>query len=133
MATLGRRYGPLAHKEHGQATVELALSITLLLLVFLAAVDIGRAFNSYIGITNASREGARSGVITNNAASIEPAVRREIAGNGLNPALVTVTYIWPGSGWPAIVTVHYRFNLLALGFLPFSSINLRATTIMHIP
>ena len=85
-------------ENRGQATIEFVLSLGLLLLMLVAALDFGRAFFSYIAIVNASREGARSGVITLNPASIEPAVPQEIQGNNLVPALVTVTYTWGAVG-----------------------------------
>jgi Flp pilus assembly protein TadG len=46
--------------ERGQNLVELALVLPLLLLLLGGIVDIGRAFYSYIEITNAAREGARA-------------------------------------------------------------------------
>jgi len=81
-----------------QATVDLPLSLGCLLLLLVVALDFGRAFFGYIAIINASREGARSGVVTLNPASIEPAVRQEIQSNNLDPALVTVTYTWGAVG-----------------------------------
>jgi len=47
------------HGERGQALVEMALAMLLFLLLLVGVVDFGRAFNNYIIITNASREGAR--------------------------------------------------------------------------
>jgi len=43
----------------GQSVAEMALLVPLLLLLVVGAVDLGRAFHSYIVITNAAREGAR--------------------------------------------------------------------------
>jgi Flp pilus assembly protein TadG len=119
--------------QSGQATVELALSMGLLLLLLLAAVDFGRAFFAYIGIINAAREGARSGVMTGNQATIVPAVQQEIQGNSLDPARLTVQYNWGGTGQPLTVTVTYRFNLITTGFLPVSELNLRTSTTMALP
>jgi Flp pilus assembly protein TadG len=120
-------------RQSGQATVEFVLSASLLFLLFLAALDFGRAFFSYLTIINASREGARAAVFTNSPSSIEPAVRQEVQGNNLNPALLTVQNTWGGSGQPVVVTANYRFDLIVTSFLPFSHVNLRASTTMLLP
>ncbi len=121
-------------RQAGQATVELALSMGVLLLVLLAALDFGRAFFSYVAIVNAAREGARSGVMTANPATIEPAVRQEVQGNNLDPARLTVQYTWGGSGQPLVVTVHYRFQLVTTSFLPMpSELDMSTATTMALP
>ena len=60
MATLNtnRRHG-----ERGQAIVELALTLPLLLLVILGVFDFGLMFQRFEIVTNAAREGARVGVL----------------------------------------------------------------------
>ena len=60
MATLNpdRRRG-----ERGQAIVELALTLPLLLLVVLGVFDFGLMFQRFEIVTNAAREGARLGVL----------------------------------------------------------------------
>ncbi|MEO7272766.1 MAG: TadE/TadG family type IV pilus assembly protein [Vicinamibacterales bacterium] len=59
MATLNRdRRG-----ERGQAIVELALTLPLLLLVVLGVFDFGLMFQRFEVVTNAAREGARVGVL----------------------------------------------------------------------
>jgi Flp pilus assembly protein TadG len=55
MITLDKvRYG----KRKGQALVELALTLPLILLLILGAMDFGRMFYHKIILTNAAREGA---------------------------------------------------------------------------
>jgi Flp pilus assembly protein TadG len=56
-----------ARKQSGQAIVELALAMTVLLWFALGSLDFGRAFYTYVGLVNAAREGART------AASLAPA------------------------------------------------------------
>jgi TadE-like protein len=48
-----------ARAHHGQSLVEFALLLPVLVLLFLGAVDLTRAFYTYIGLENASREAAR--------------------------------------------------------------------------
>lgn len=126
---LSRRRG-----QAGQAAVEFALSLSLLLFLLLTALDFGRAFFSYIALINAAREGARRGVMTTSAAAIEPAVRQEIQNNSLiDPAQLTVQYTWGGAGQPLVVNLSYHFNLIVTSFLPFSNLTLQTSATMAIP
>ena len=45
--------------QAGQATVELAVVISLLLILALGLLDFARVFYTYVGLTNVAREGAR--------------------------------------------------------------------------
>lgn len=53
--------------ERGAAAVEFALVLPLLLLIMLAIVDFGRAYNVQISLTHAARESARHMSIHKNA------------------------------------------------------------------
>ena len=48
-----------AKREDGQSTVELALTLPVLIFVLLAIMEGGRIFSSYVELQNAAREGAR--------------------------------------------------------------------------
>src|SRR5438105_15589693 len=50
---------PDGHGQHAQSLVEFAVILPILVLLFLGAVDLTRAFYTYIGLENASREAAR--------------------------------------------------------------------------
>ena len=50
--------------EGGQAIVELALTLPLLLLIIMGIFDFGLLFQRYEVVTNAAREGARLAVLT---------------------------------------------------------------------
>ena len=50
-------------RERGQAIIELALTLPLLLLIVLGIFDFGLMFQKYEVVTNAAREGARVGVL----------------------------------------------------------------------
>jgi len=65
----------------GQALVELALSITLLMLVSLGIVEFGRILMITNMITHAARDGAR-------AAAVEPAGNRNPSGIILNTSAI---------------------------------------------
>ena len=47
----------------GQALTEFALIIPILILLIVAAVDIGRGVFAYNSITNGAREGARLAIV----------------------------------------------------------------------
>lgn len=60
MATLKR----FPTGEQGQAIVEMALTLPLLLLIVLGMFDFGLMFQKFEVVTNAAREGARLAVLT---------------------------------------------------------------------
>jgi Flp pilus assembly protein TadG len=49
--------------EHGQTAVEFALVAPLLVVLLLAILQIGVAFNSYVTLTDATRAGARKAIV----------------------------------------------------------------------
>ena len=53
----------LVSRSRGQALVELALILPVLLLILLAAIDFGRVLFSWIEVTNAAREGAAYAIL----------------------------------------------------------------------
>jgi len=59
-----RTHAPhLAPRSRGQALVELALILPVLLLILLAAIDFGRVLFSWIEVNNAAREGAAYAIL----------------------------------------------------------------------
>ena len=50
-------------KERGQSMVELALTITLLMVLLAGTVDLGRAFFTWLALRDAAQEGASYGSI----------------------------------------------------------------------
>ena len=50
--------GEKRSRERGQAMVEMALFLPLLLVIVMGAVDFGRVFFAYTTVANAAREGA---------------------------------------------------------------------------
>ncbi|MEJ2211558.1 MAG: pilus assembly protein [Anaerolineae bacterium] len=57
------RFSGSSGREEGQATVEFALVVALLLLVLFGIVDFSRLFFAYATMSNGVREGARYGII----------------------------------------------------------------------
>jgi len=118
--------------------VEMALILPLLALLLFGVVDIGRAFYTYITITNATREGARrASRFPDKEPVIRQAVRQEAANNGLDlgdgNALITVgrPADWSG-GDPVSVTVEYTFTTFIGGLIGLPELHLRSDTEMVI-
>lgn len=62
----------------GQALVEFALVLPVMILILLVAIDFGRLFFSYVQITNAAREGAAYGISSpNDSSGIDARARQE--------------------------------------------------------
>ena len=107
-----RRFLRRANDHRGQAIVEFALVLPLLLILLFGVIDFGRALQTYITINNASREGARLGAI-NPDADIEGKVR-DAAGE-FDTADLTVGTSFPDgkeSGESVVVDVDYEYNFI---------------------
>ncbi|MCL6477972.1 MAG: pilus assembly protein [Peptococcaceae bacterium] len=61
--------------QRGQAMVELALVLPILLILFMGVIEFGRIFHHYLIITNASREGARVAILGKSDDDIKDRVR----------------------------------------------------------
>ncbi|ADK15933.1 MULTISPECIES: TadE/TadG family type IV pilus assembly protein [Clostridium] len=99
--------------EKGQALVEFAIILPILLLIVMGIVQFGMVINSYITIENASREGARAGIIGSTDQEIQYLI--VTTSPNLDPKNLTVT-ITPSessrrSGDSLIVKVTYKYNL----------------------
>ncbi|RMD00360.1 pilus assembly protein [Clostridium autoethanogenum] len=101
------------NNEKGQALVEFAIILPILLLIVMGIVQFGMVINSYITIENASREGARAGIIGSTDQEIQYLI--VTTSPNLDPKNLTVT-ITPSessrrSGDSLIVKVTYKYNL----------------------
>jgi len=63
------------NEERGQAIVELALTLPLLLLIVMGVFDFGLLFQRFEVVTNAAREGARLAVLTTEYSTTEARAR----------------------------------------------------------
>ena len=57
--------------EAGQTLVEFSLIVPVFLVLLFALVDFGRAYYSWMVVSNASREGARAAAVQGDAATID--------------------------------------------------------------
>ncbi len=117
-----------AGEGRGQATVEFALVLPLVLGLLLFVVQLGLVVRDQIMVVNAAREGARQAAVEPSSAAVTAAAQ----GSGaLDPARMTVGLL-EGSG-TVTVTVTYRSqtNVPIIGVL-VSDITLRESTTMRL-
>lgn len=123
-------------RQKGQALVEMALVLTILLALIMGTIDMGRALHSYLALEHASREGARAGALGRTDLEIDETVR-----NALSPVVdrtkVVVTITPPESsrtrGTPVSVRVSYPMEYL----FPYlqsllGTLNLVGETVMRV-
>ena len=137
------RVRPKTQMQRGAAAVEFALILPILLALLVGGIDASLALYDKAVITNASREGARAGIVARNPLltdeQISQVVRQyaqsALVSFGASPVQPTVL-IQKGSlgGDPTLqVTVSYTFQGIGLGSL-FQSLGrpwvLQASTVM---
>jgi Flp pilus assembly protein TadG len=134
-----RRFADLC-RERGQATVEFAIVLPVLLLLVLGMLDFGRAVNYYNTLTELSAEGARSAAVNRNpdgtavsGLSIQNQVKCQAtstemtSSNTYHVAIASPLNSNPiKAGQPVKVTATYTFNFLS--FLRIQTLN-RLTTL----
>jgi Flp pilus assembly protein TadG len=120
------KVGKRKDQELGQSVVEFALTLPLLLLLLLGTIDLGLGFKTYIGLTNAAREGARWVSIYpgDHEDALEFRIRPEAAQVGLSEGSYTVTFNYPAED-KVTVTVHHNYKplsgILGLPHIPFEA------------
>jgi Flp pilus assembly protein TadG len=73
--------------EGGQSLVEFALVLMPLFLILLGIIQFGFIFNSYVTLTNAAREGARTGTVYMYDASLSKSQNDLLRNNAIKTAL----------------------------------------------
>ena len=104
--------------ERGAVAAEFALLLPVLLTILYGTIEFGMIMYSRELITNASREGARAGIIQVSpkptAGQITTIATTYLTGTGINSANVTITVTGAGGANPATLTVAttYRYPWL---------------------
>jgi Flp pilus assembly protein TadG len=70
------------HRERGNALVETAITMPILLLLMVGIFEIGRAYETWQVLTNAAREGARMAVTPNSDSGATEALVRKYMQDG---------------------------------------------------
>jgi Flp pilus assembly protein TadG len=124
--------------ESGQAVVEFAVILPVLLMILFAILQFGIVFNNYIQVTAAAREGARKAAVSRSlgtaAAETAATTAAKAAAPGLKQTSITVTY--PNSptfaqGSDVTVQVTYPYSISILGIIVKSG-NLTSSTTMRV-
>lgn len=100
--------------RRGQALVETALMLPILILILMGIVEFGRILNAYLIITNASREGARCAVVHSTDVEIQSAVNNLTSTLNQSDVTLTITpdFVNRTSGSSVTVTVDYSINII---------------------
>ncbi len=108
-------------RNEGQALVEFALIIPILLVIVMGILDFARAYNVNQVVTNSSREGARVAILSaSTGTNVTTTVNTYIASANL-PGCVTAGGNWGGggvSGGATTVTVTCNFTTLTGTLIP---------------
>ncbi len=110
------RAGLFRRSDEGQAVVEFALVVPVLLLLVVGVFEFGRAWNAHQAVTDAAREGARTAVVadlTITEDSVRTVVRNALSAVSLDPdlAVIELTGVSDPTGEPARVAVRYPYQL----------------------
>ena len=127
--------------DTGQAMVEFALVLPILLMLVIGIFEFGRAWNAYQVITDAAREGARNMVVAGvpaTEASVNQVVNTALFAAALDSTrdVTTLTGLRTGTGTQATVQIAYPYGFTFLGPLlkwttTQSNITLRTTFVMR--
>jgi len=82
--------------EAGQALVEFTMILPLFVLLFMSMVEFGRAFHTWLLITNAAREGARVAAVQSDLSTVQNRIYDSFCANfpsqcNIDPTRVTIT------------------------------------------
>jgi Flp pilus assembly protein TadG len=109
--------------ESGQALVETALSLSLLVFTILGGADMARAFAAQLGVQNAARAGAEASVTR--AATTDPQIITYVTDelgrvSGVNAAAATISVTHTvGAGGEQLVNVRVQYTYRTLVPWPF--------------
>lgn len=110
--------GKTIREQRGQTMTEFALILPILVLLLLAVIQFGVAFNHYLTVTDAARAGARKAVVsrqgTNPVGTTVAAVRASATNLDQSKLNVTVSSTW-AQGTDVTVTASYPYQLSLLG------------------
>ncbi|MDG5788472.1 pilus assembly protein [Evansella sp. AB-P1] len=100
--------------EKGQGTVELAISLVLLLIILFGIIDFGRLFHANIALNHAGREGARVMSVGSTDTEIVSIIRSQFSGLDSSKVDVSIT---PGTnnrkrGTYGTIHITYQFETL---------------------
>ena len=93
-----------AYRERGQALVEMAITLPLLLLMLMGIMDMGCYFYNQMSVENGSREGARYAIVHAEDTTLSTDVTDLVQGMVVGPGTLTVTLTKAGNDISVTVT-----------------------------
>ena len=139
----------IRRRERGQAMVETAITIPILLVLMVGIFEVGRAYETWQVLTNAAREGARMSVTPSSVEATTTAlIRKYMADGQLTKSATAAVVVNKGASInvngtavsASAVTVDYPFEfimlqpvvrLVAPGATVGGPLTMRATAIMR--
>jgi hypothetical protein len=118
--------------ERGQALLETAITLPIILLVCVSIFEFGRAYQVQQVLTNAAREGARVACLPGTTdALVNSTVRNYLTGGGLTAVDAAIVRDVPFNGSTTVfasrVTISYPFNFMVLN--PVARLLTRSSTL----
>jgi len=113
--------------ERGAVAVEFALILPLLVLLLFGIIEFGQAYNAYITVTHAAREGARLAAVGKYSEQLV----RDRAGYIGSSITVTKVPANPSRGSTVTVTVAYPYELI-VPFFGTRNLVVRSTASMRV-
>ncbi len=109
---------PSNHRTPAQAVVELAIVMPVLLWFALGTLDFGRVFYTYLGLTNAVREGARTATLLAPAcgATVVSAVTSTVEAE--QPGLYTAAAVEPAPQLDCSMSDRRTVSITGYSFQP---------------
>lgn len=127
--------GKFMNNKRGQAVVEFAMILPILMLILLGIIEFGRFYNAWLMVTNASREGARIASLGGTTLQVEERVDVVMESFDLNRITVSINPLGVGSrGDMVTVTVVYDIDPLTpmFGVITGGTLHLDADTVMRV-
>jgi Flp pilus assembly protein TadG len=118
------------HKQRAQTVVEFALFAPVMILLVLGILGVGRAFYTYVDLTNAARAGARYAIAQTTCVPSDIVAQVKAAEKDLTwPTGVTITPDCTSTDRRAVSITNYPFDT----YTPFiNQITLSATATLPI-
>ncbi|GAH83835.1 unnamed protein product [marine sediment metagenome] len=105
-----KRYGVIK-SEKGASAVEFAIILPILIILVFGIVQFGIAFNNYITITHAAREGARIAAVDLNNPDLKNIIIERAYPVPITPDDITITPEGTNIGDPVEVEITYNISI----------------------
>jgi len=123
-------------RKRGQAIVETALILPIIVLILMGIIDFGLMFNNYLVINNAAREGARNAAVGTSDTNVKNMILNMTS--TLDHTKMTTT-IYPSEllrkkGEEVIITIEYDNKLITpiISAIVPNPLHLKSKTVMRI-